>query len=209
MTGRRLPAALVALAVVLPGAPAVLAQLASDRPFIDHPMEHPNETDPEARDAVELFSRFCISTHADRARVVEIIGSGDSSVEKLDERTVLQLQNGKPGGIAWTLRMPLGEKLILEFAAAGTCIVRAPRVEGSALERGLDNLLEEIGSGGQFKVRRIADDTKAIEKRKYHFVSYSMRLPDSGQTAEIGVATTDAKDAFIQGSLTYAMIASQ
>jgi hypothetical protein len=204
---RSLPAVAAALWTALALHPAA-AQLTAGRPFDDIPLgDHPKFTDPEAHDAVELFSRFCLSTRGDRARVIDIIGSGDPTVEKLDDKTVLELQNGKPGGIAWTLRMPLGEKLVLEFAGSGTCIVRAPRVEGASLERGLDDLLTEIGANDRFKVHRTGDDTETINKRKYHIVTYSMRLPDTGQTADIGVATTDAKDGAIQGSLTYAMAA--
>jgi hypothetical protein len=206
---RALPAVAAVLWAALALHPAA-AQLTIGRPFDDIPLgDRPKFTDPEAHDAVELFSRFCLSTRGDRARVADIMDSGDPTVEKLDDGTILRLQNGKPGGIGWTLRMPLGEKLVLEFAGSGTCIVRAPRVEGPSLERGLDNLLAEIGSSGRFKVRLTGDDTKTIGKRKYHFVTYAMRLPDTGQTAEIGVATTDAKDGVIQGSLTYAMTAAR
>ncbi len=205
---RLLPAVAAALWAAFVVAPAA-AQLTVGRPFDDIPLgDHPKFTDPEAHDAVELFSRFCVSTRGDRGRVINIIGSGDPTVEKLDDKTVLQLQNGKPGGIAWTLRMPLGEKLVLEFAGSGTCIVRAPRVEGASLERGLDNLLTEIAASDRFKIRQTGDDTKTIAKRKYHFITYSMRLPDTGQVAEIGIATTDSKDGVIQGSLTYAMAAA-
>ena len=204
---RPLPALAAALWAALAFHPAA-AQLTAGRPFDDIPLgDRPTFTDPEAHDAVELFSRFCLSTRGNRARVVDIIGSGDPTVEKLDDKTILQLQNGKPGGIGWTLRMPLGEKLVLEFAGSGTCIVRAPRVEGLSLERGLDNLLTEIAASDRFKIHRTGEDTKTIAKRKYHVVTYSMRLPDTGQTAEIGIATTDSKDGVIQGSLTYAMAA--
>src|SRR5581483_5076423 len=199
---RRLPMVAAALWAVLGAHPAA-AQLTVGRPFDDTPLgDRPKFTDPEAHDAVELFSHLCLSTRGDRGRVINIIGNGDPTIEKLDDRTVLQLQNGRPGGIGWAIRMPLGEKLVLEIAGSGTCIVRAPRVEGESLERGLENLLAEIGSSDRFNIRRAGDDTKTVGKRKYHFVAYDMSLPDTGQTAEIGVATTDAKDAPIQGSLT-------
>ena len=159
--------------------------------------------DVEAYDAAQLFSRLCVSTRGDRGRAAQILGGDDSAVEKLDEKMLLQLQGGKTGGVGWMIRMPLGEKLIFDFTAGGTCLVRAPRVSGPSLEERLDNLVDEIGASGQFKIRRLGDDTKTINKQKYHFVSYSVRLPDTGETVELGVATTDAKDAFIQGTLTF------
>lgn len=166
-------------------------------------------SDVEAHDATELFSRLCVSTHGDRGQAIRILGDDDSAVEKLDGKLLRQLQGGKDGGVGWTIRMPLGEKLIFEFTPSGTCIVRAPRVDPASLEEGFTNLLDQIAGSGRFKIHREGDDTKVIDKLKYHFITYSVRLPDTGQTAEIGVATTDAKDVVIQGTLTYAVQAGK
>lgn len=202
----RSPAALAALVVAVLALPAA-AQF-TDRPYLDRPLgDHPRIGDPEAHDAVDLFSRLCVSTRGDRSRAIEILGDGDSAIEKLDERTVRQFQGGRVGGAAWTIRMPLGEKLIVEFEPSGSCIVRAPRVDALSLEDGLRNFLAEIAANGEFKVRRAGDDEKTVDKRKYHLVTYSMRLPDTDQKVEVAVATTEAKDAFVQGSLTYEILA--
>jgi len=162
--------------------------------------------DAEARDATELFSHLCVTTRGDRTRAAQIIGDGDTAIERLDDKTILELQGGKPGGIGWVIRMPLGEKLLFEFSPRGTCIVRAPRIDAESLEMGLRNLLDEVAASGQFKVRRLDDDTKTIGKMKYHFITYGVRLPDTGETAEVGVATTDAKGGAIQGTLTYEVV---
>jgi hypothetical protein len=180
----------------------VLAAAATSLPAAGETIR-PSTTDVEAHDATELFSHLCVTTRGDRARAMQIIGDGDSAIEKLDDKALLELQGGKPGGVGWTIRMPLGEKLLVEFTPRGTCIVRAPRVNPASLEMALLNLLDEISASGQFKVRRLDDDTKTINKMKYHFVTYGVRLPDTGETAEIGVATTDAKSGVIQGTLTY------
>ena len=207
MARRRWPAALAAFAAAAAALPAG-AQF-TDRPYPDHPLaDKPRVSDPEAHDAVDLFSRLCVSTHGDRSRATEILADGDSSIEKLDSRMVRQMQGGKDGGIAWAIRMPLGEKLLVEFEPSGTCVVRAPRVDGRSLEDGLKNFLSEVAANREFKVRPAGDDEKTVDKRKYHFVTYSMHLPDTGQQVELGVATTDAKDAFVQGSLTYEILAS-
>jgi hypothetical protein len=151
--------------------------------------------DPVSHDSIELFSRLCLSTRGDRARATAIVGNNDSNVEKLDDASLLQLE-GKPGGVGWVIRMPLGEKILVEFQPDGACVVRAPQVKAFLIENALGNLLDQISASGQFKVKRLSDREKTIEKSKYHFIVYNVRLPDGGRIAEVGVATTEAKGAF-------------
>ena len=154
-----------------------------------------------------MFSRLCLSTRGDRARAVAIIGNNDNGVEKIDDNSLQQLQGG-PGGIGWIVRMPLGERILAEFQPDGACVVRAPQVKSFAIENGLGNLLDQISASGQFKVRRLSAKEKTIEKSKYRFTTYAVQLPDGGGTAEVGVATTDAKTAFT-ATLTFALMPSQ
>jgi hypothetical protein len=68
---------------------------------------------------------------------------------------------------------------------------------------GLRDLLDQITASGQFKVKRTADDTRMIDKKlKYHFMAYSVTLPDAVKPVEVDVVTTDGKDV-IQGLLTF------
>ena len=185
----RRPSGFLAAAAFLLVCVAALAD-----PFPSEPMR----TDPESHDALELFSRLCIATRGDRARTTAIIGEDDGTVERLSDE---HLQG--PNGAGWIIRMPLGDKLLVEFLASGACVVRAPRVDSDTLEFGLKTLLESVASSGQFKVRPEGEDTKTIDKVKFHFVTYGLRLPDTGAIVEVGVATTDERKVSIQGTLSY------
>jgi hypothetical protein len=190
-------------------------------------------TDPEAHDAIDLFSRLCVSTQGSRERAIGIIGDGDSAIEKMEPPLLRGMENGQSGGIGWIIRMPLGEKILLEFPPDGSCIVRAPRVSAAELEAAFRNLLDQYSASGQFVIKREGEQTKAIEpprrrgeegdqpeappekpndnwrkandKLKYHIVVYTMTLPDSGRKAQLVVGTTDAKTVSIQGVLSYEM----
>jgi hypothetical protein len=179
--------------------------------------------DPTGRDAVELYSRICVSTRGNRAQAVGIIGEGDSAIEKLTDGMLRGLENGKPGGIGWIVRMPLGDRIVVEFTGDDTCIVRAPRVAPSQIEGAFQDLLEQYSASGQFDVRRGGEQTKSFDppdkqanaeektderhkdanKLKIHFISYTMKMPDTGRIAELGIATTDSRTVQIQATLTY------
>ncbi len=195
-------------------------------PLIGPPADGPKGLDPEAHDAIELFSRLCVSTRGDRARVAGIVGEGDTAIEPMDEPLLRGLENGKSGGIGWIIRMPLGEKLLVDLPASGSCLVRAPRVEPAVLEAAFRSLLDQYTASGQFAVRREGDQTKIMDpagkpandqaqtahdgrgpgldtRLKYHFVVYSMHMPDGDQSAELGLATTDSKSVSIQATLSF------
>src|SRR5579859_974713 len=114
----------------------------------------PRTIDPEAYDAIDLYSRLCVSTRGDRTRAQTIVGEGDSAIETMDAPLLRGLENGKSGGVGWIIRMPLGDRIILEFPPDGTCIVRAPRVKSSEMENAFRNLLDQFAASGQFTVRR-------------------------------------------------------
>jgi len=195
---------------------------AESTPLIDPDAPNrPGLLDPESHDAIDLYSRLCVSTRGDRDSAARIIGEGDSAIEKMDQRLLLGLENGQPGGVGWIIRMPLGEKLLVEFSGSGTCIVRAPRIDSGQLEDAFRVLLDQYGASGRFKVHREGDQTKAIDtevkqdddkattmqKVKYHFLAYTMILPDTGQTAELGLATTDSRSVSFQGTLSFTLAA--
>jgi hypothetical protein len=175
---------------------------------------------PEEHDAIDLFSRLCVSTRGDRDRVVSIIGDGDSTVEKMDPPLLRGLENGVSGGVGWIIHMPLGEKLLVEFPPGGACIVRAPRINPAQLEGAFQNLLDQYGSSDSFKVHRLESQTKTVEaehrpgddqgrpkeKLKYHLSVFDMTLPDTGKVAELGLATTDAKSVSIQATLSFQIL---
>jgi hypothetical protein len=191
---------------------------------------NPRTSDPEAYDAIDLFSRLCVSTQGSRARAIGIVGDGDTAIEKMEPPLLRGLEGGQSGGIGWIIRMPLGDKILLEFPPDGSCIVRAPRVSAAQLEAAFRNLLDQYSASGQFEIKREGEQTKAIdppgskpsgdeadarpndtlrkvsEKPKLHIVVYTMKLPDVAQTAQLAVATTDAKTVSIQGVLSYAML---
>ncbi len=124
----------------------------------------PRTIDPEAYDAIDLYSRLCVSTRGDRARATAIVGDGDTAIEKMDEPLLRGMENGKSGGIGWIIRMPLGDRILLEFPPDGGCIVRAPRVKTSEMESAFRNLLDQFSASGQFTVHRVADQTKTIDE---------------------------------------------
>jgi hypothetical protein len=184
----------------------------------------PRATDPEGRDAIELYSRLCVSTRGNREQATGIIGDADSAIEKLTEGQLRGLEGGKPGGVGWIIRMPLGDRIIIEFTGDGTCIVRAPRTVPSQIEAAFQDLLNQYSASSQFDVRRGGETTKAFDqpgkpetndagakderhaaagKLKVHFIFYTMHLPDTGRTAELGIATTDSREAQIQATMTY------
>lgn len=163
--------------------------------------------DPVAYDTIQLYTRVCVSTRGDSTRIVSIMGEkNDATVEKMDEKLVLALQNDQPGGRGWTVRMPLGETLLVETAPNDTCVVRAPRVNANALDAAFVGLIDQLGSSGQFKAKRVSDDRKTLNKRAYHFMTYHLNLPDTGETAELGLATTEAKDTSVQATMTYVIL---
>jgi hypothetical protein len=179
----------------------------------------PRATDPAGRDAVELFSRLCVSTRGNREQAKGIIGEGDSAIERLTEPQLRGLENGQPGGIGWIVRMPLGDRIIVEFSGDGTCFVRAPRANPGQIEAGFQDLLDQYAASGQFNVRHAGDQTKAFDiagkpdsaeerhkddnKLKIHFILYTMTMPDTGRTAELAIATTDSRAVQVQATLTY------
>jgi hypothetical protein len=224
--GLGLMLAILALPVAaqdLPRAPGDENRTVSTKDLLKDPVM-PKGTDPEAHDAIDLFARLCVSTRGDRARGISIIGEGDSAIEKMDDPLLRGLEGGASGGVGWIVRMPLGDKILLEFTPDGSCVVRAPRVNNAQLEFALRNLLDQYSASGQFLVHRAGDGTKTIkvaprrsdgeagsageqdktaEKVKYHIVSYNMTLPDIGKTADLMVATTDSGNVSIQGVLSF------
>jgi hypothetical protein len=184
----------------------------------------PQASGPEERDAVELYSRLCVSTRGNRAQAAGIVGDGDSAIEKMTEPMLRGLENGQPGGVGWIIRMPLGDRILVDFTADGTCIVRAPRVNPGEIEGVFHDLLDQYSANGQFNVHHGGDQTKSFDapgrpdsagektderhpdagKLKVHFIYYTMTMPDTGTTAELGIATTDSRSAQIQATLTYA-----
>jgi hypothetical protein len=195
-------AALVSLGSLQPG--AAYAQL-----FGGTQEKKPKMTDAEAQDAVDLFSRLCFSTRGDRARTASIIETGGSAVEPLDDKLLPTLHGGKPGGVGWKIRMPLGEDLVVDFPPDGTCIVRAPKVDADALEADLAELLDQISASGAFKVRYQGDETKTVDNMKYRFSTYTVGLPDTGNRAIVLMAATDSKEVLLQGSLSFKIEAAK
>jgi len=179
----------------------------------------PRTIDPQAYDAIDLYSRLCVSTRGDRARAQTIVGEGDSAIEKMDAPLLRGLENGQSGGIGWIIRMPLGDRIILEFPPDGTCIVRAPRVKTAEMESAFRNLLDQFSASGQFVVRRVADQTQSYDasgkktaddrqgrpsgKIKFHILGYRMTLPDTGKQAELVLATSDSPAANIQATISF------
>jgi hypothetical protein len=182
-----------------------------------NPNPGPKVEDPESHDAIDLFSHLCVSTYGDFDRAKGIIGEGDSAVEKMEPPLLRGLEDGKSGGAGWIIRMPLGEKLLLDFPPDGACVVRAPRVNAAQIETAFRNLLDQYGASGTFKIKREGEQTKTVdaelkhqegetpakEKVKFHILTYSMILPDSGKSVVLGLATTDSKSIPIQAILTF------
>ncbi len=179
----------------------------------------PRTIDPQAYDAIDLYSRLCVSTRGDRARAQTIVGEGDSAIEKMDAPLLRGLENGQSGGIGWIVRMPLGDRIILEFPPDGACIVRAPRVRTTEMESAFRNLLDQFSASGQFVVRRVADRIQSYDdadekpgndrqrrpgdKVKFHILGYRMTLPDTGKQAELVLATSDSPAANIQATISF------
>jgi hypothetical protein len=190
-----------------------------NRPPIPDQSASPRTVDPEAYDAIDLYSRLCVSTRGDRARAIAIVGDGDNGIEKMDAPLLRGMENGQSGGIGWIIRMPLGDRILLEFPPDGGCIVRAPRVRAAEMESTFRNLLDQYSASGQFTVRRVADQVQSIdpppaqpdkdtnrkagEKMKFHVLGYRMELPDSGKQAELVLATTESQAANIQATLSF------
>ena len=182
----------------------------------------PRTIDPEAYDAIDLYSRLCVSTRGDKARAVAIVGDGDSAIEKMDAPLLRGMENGKSGGIGWIIRMPLGDRILLEFPPDGTCIVRAPRVKSSEMENAFKNLLDQFSASGQFVVQRVADQTQSFdappgkpgdryqprpgEKIKFHVLGYHMTLPDSDRQAELVLASTESPAANVQATMSFVVL---
>jgi hypothetical protein len=201
-------------------APETQAQaFSTSRQPIPDKTASPRTTDPQAYDAIDLFSRVCVSTRGDRTRATSIIGSGDSAIEPMEEGLLHALE-GEPGGIGWIIRMPLGDKILVELPGAGGCAVRAPRVNTQQLEAAFRNLLEQYGASERFVIRRLGDQTKTVdepaqpagpngrpalpaEKLKFHIVAYRMTLPDSGQTADLVLASTESQRPLVQATLSF------
>lgn len=186
----------------------------------------PRTSDPEAYDAIGLFSRLCVSTQGDRARAVGIVGDDDPAIEKMDAPLLRGMENGQTGGIGWIIRMPLGDKLLLEFPPDGSCIVRAPRVSSAQMDKAFHNLLDQYAASGQFDIAREGEQTQPIEpavkpaaggaspeqnprkrdeKQKYRIQVYSMKLPDLDRKVQLVLATTESEAVSIQGVLSYAI----
>src|ERR1700761_7587665 len=161
----------LALAALFSGTAAAQSSYNRTRPAGVNPNQSPvpdqsaspRTIDPQAYDAIDLYSRLCVSTRGDRARAQSIVGEGDSAIEKMDAPLLRGLENGKSGGVGWIIRMPLGDRIILEFPPDGTCIVRAPRVKTSEMESAFRNLLDQFSASGQFVVRRVADQTQSFD----------------------------------------------
>jgi hypothetical protein len=220
-------AALFAGAALFPGVTLAQSGYARPRPTGANPNQSPipdqsaspRTIDPEAYDAIDLYSRLCVSTRGDRSRAVAIVGDGDSAIEKMDAPLLRGMENGQSGGIGWIIRMPLGDRILLEFPPDGTCIVRAPRVKASEMENAFKNLLDQFSASGQFVVHRVADQTQSIdappgkagdphqpragEKIKFHVLGYRMTLPDSDRQAELVLATSESPAANIQATMSF------
>jgi hypothetical protein len=186
----------------------------------------PRTTDPQAYDAIDLFSRICVSTHGDRAQTQGIVGDGDAAIEKMEPDLVRGLENGAEGGIGWIISMPLGDKILLELPGTGGCLVRAPRVNTAQLETAFRNLMEQYAGSGRFGVRRLGDQTKTIdeparpagpngrpatpaEKIKFHLLGYRMTMPGSDQTAEIILASTESMTPAVQATLSFDILPAE
>ncbi len=200
------------------------AQLGPNRDPIPDQSANPNTSDPAAYDAIGLFSRLCVSTRGNRARATGIVGSGDGAIEKMDAPLLRGMENGRDGGVGWIIKMPLGDTLLLEFPADGSCIVRVPRVSPPQLEQAFHNLMEQFAGSGQFDIRREGEQTKAVDlanpdaapkpnddvrhpgdKLKYHIQVYSMRVPDIDRSVQLVLATTPSDKVSIQGVMSYQM----
>jgi len=180
----------------------------------------PRTADPEAYDAIDLFSRLCVSTHGSQARAAGIVGDGDTAIEKMTPALLRGMENGQNGGVGWIIRMPLGDRILLEFPPDGSCVVRAPHVKAAEIEAGLRNLLDQYSSNGQFVVHRIADQTRTIDADgkpvegqkpphdalKFHIVAYRMSLPDTTEAAEMVLQTTDSDKTGIQANIVYTAV---
>jgi hypothetical protein len=218
------------LAALLSGAASAQSGYGRSRPSGANPNQSPipdqsaspRTIDPETYDAIDLYSRLCVSTRGDKARAVAIVGDGDSAIEKMDAPLLRGMENGKSGGIGWIIRMPLGDRILLEFPPDGTCIVRAPRVKASEMENAFKNLLDQFSASGQFVVHRVADQSQSYdappgkpgdphspkpgEKIKFHVLGYRMTLPDSHSQAELVLATTESLAANIQSTMSFAVL---
>ena len=118
--------------------------------------------------------------------------------------------------------MPLGDAILVDFPATGACVVHVPRVGPAQLENAYRNLLDQYASSGQFEVKREGEQTKTMKsdgesagrmpgddrrhsagKLKYHFLAYSMSLPDIERSAELVLATSESQAVSFQGVLSF------
>ena len=181
----------------------------------------PRSADPEAYDSIDLFSRLCVSTHGSQVRATAIVGGDDSAIEKMPPGMLKGMENGQTGGTGWIIRMPLGDRILLEFPPDGSCVVRAPHVRAAEIENGFRNLLDQYSANGQFAVHRIADQTRTIDpdgkpvssergnsanNLKFHILAYHMSLPDSTGAAELVLQTTDSDKTGIQANIVYSQV---
>jgi hypothetical protein len=181
----------------------------------------PRTADPEAYDSIDLFSRLCVSTHGSQVRASAIVGEDDSAIEKMQPGMLRGMEGGQVGGVGWIIRMPLGDRILLEFPPDGSCVVRAPHVRAAEIEAGFRNLLDQYSANSQFAVRRIADQIRTIDadgkpvtsergdkaaKLKFHILAYRMSLPDSTEAAELVLQTTDSDKTGIQANIVYSLV---
>jgi hypothetical protein len=81
------------------------------------------QNDPRAKDAIDLFKSFCVSTQGVHDRAVAAIGSGNALANPLPANAAEALLH-QPGAVAWAIRSPADAKLMLGYGGEGHCEIR-------------------------------------------------------------------------------------
>jgi hypothetical protein len=116
--------------------------------------------DPRAQDAIDLYNSFCLKTFGLKEQAIARLGEGNAISRRLSDSTVQQLENGKSGGVAWTIRSPRNALLLLEYNPIGICAIRVVQADKQSILDDFQKYITSIESGKRVIQDRQVDSVR-------------------------------------------------
>lgn len=160
--------------------------------------------DARARDGLELFAAFCVSTNGTKDHALAVLGNGNALANRLPNELVQKMQGGRAGGLAWAIRSPHQAELLLEYEPRGICGVRIADSDELSVQQAFEAAARTAAARVGTEVRSEPALVKYVDgvRTTYQAFAYS----DGGRTAHLAVTTAERRLGMQQHFMTFGYV---
>lgn len=155
---------------------------------LTHPAQA-SEPDLRAIDAAQFFAAFCFVPMGKSDSAKRILGGGNAFARPLPADILRQIQGGREGGEAWTIRSPRNAELLLHYDPNGLCVVRIREADPESVRVEVEKMASSLAKGAKTTAKKTEDASSSIEGVNSRYQAYQM--PVATMQIQISLTTTD------------------